>query len=509
MVFAAGIFVFLLSTQSIFAQDLPSLKADSKAVEYGLKAAAAEGLSWEDLAEISLWASGAEDPYAPAARGKPSFMDIIRGAATEITRAEDFPRGERERGEYILDFMFAKFLKSYSENQTRIDTLLVSGSYNCVSSAVFFVILARAAGLDAGGVITRDHAFVRILSGDEEIDVETTNPYGFDPGNRRDFHDRFGRVTGFAYVPAQNYRNRAAITPLELAALIFDNRIAGLESRGRFAEALSLALNREALLTAGEQAASAAAPTRAASAAPSPGLFAEPRKLAEDRIFNYGADLIRQGRESDALRWADLAAASRPDETRWNELIDAALNNLIAKLAAAKRFSEAWELLAAGEKRLTVSQAQAPLLAKLASARKALAGAELSSLAASVKNTSGADAALDVVTRNPRGAEPEIVRELSIFLTLKKGEFTAKEQSWRAAIAFTAGAAAEYRDRRLEEQLKAFTANRIAELHNSFAAAYNRKDFENAQNIIRAALEEFPGNSRFLRDMELVERALR
>jgi hypothetical protein len=58
----------------------PSLEPDPRAAEYAGRA----GLSWQDLTEISLWASGA-DPMAAAGRGKPSYTELV-AAGVEASR---------------------------------------------------------------------------------------------------------------------------------------------------------------------------------------------------------------------------------------------------------------------------------------------------------------------------------------------------------------------------------------------------------------------------------------
>ena len=64
-----------------------------------------------------------------------------------------------------------------------------------------------------------------VLVNGQQIDVETTNPFGFNPGARKDFTDSFGKVTGFAYVPPGNYSDRRSIGEKELLSLILYNRV--------------------------------------------------------------------------------------------------------------------------------------------------------------------------------------------------------------------------------------------------------------------------------------------
>jgi tetratricopeptide (TPR) repeat protein len=341
-----------------------------------------------------------------------------------------------------------------------------------------------AAGLEAKGVVTRDHAFITILTDSEVLDVETTNPYGFDPGNRRDFHDGFGKVTGFVYVPARNYRDRADISLPELISLIFNNRITELETRRRFAEAVPLAINRVALL--------------ADSGGREYSEFSiDPRKMAADRIFNYGASLLGAGKENEALTWADLAEPRFPDPGRWQEFTNAAINNFMVKLVQGHRFTEARTFLNARSSRLDPESYQ-----KL---DFMLTETELSRVVTAVKTIQEADAALALLD-DVSGASARI-KEMRIFVLLKKAEFLAKEQGWQAAIAFIEAAAADRGpDPRFDEYLRVFRSNRVADLHNAFADAYNKKDIEKARTIITEALKEFPEIRQLLSDKQLAGR---
>jgi hypothetical protein len=168
--------------------------------------------------------------------------------------------------------------------------------------------------------------------------VETTNLYGFDPGNRREFHDQFGKLTGFAYVPARNYRNRIDLSPLELISLILHNHIADLEQRGRYDVAVPVAVNRLSLL-AGRK-------TPAVS-----DFFADPGQDLRERILNYGVSLLNAGKEEEGLRWAVyagpvFAAAGVQPDPRWQNYINVLASNRTIKLCRAARFAEARGFLA-------------------------------------------------------------------------------------------------------------------------------------------------------------------
>ncbi len=143
--------------------------------------------------------------------------------------------------------------RKYDERQTRLDVLLATGRFNCVSSAVLYGLLARSLGLEFRAVQTPDHAFIRVLR-TKGWDVETTNPYGFDPGSRREFTDSFGRVTGYSYVPPGQYSRRKELGDKGLLALILYNRNAYDTEAGRYLEALQPAVDAHALRRDAESA---------------------------------------------------------------------------------------------------------------------------------------------------------------------------------------------------------------------------------------------------------------
>jgi tetratricopeptide (TPR) repeat protein len=462
----------------------PALEPDPQALEFARRG----NYSWQDIREIALWAStiGTQDASNWTAQA-----ELIKNTVTELLSMPDLSADAKELGEFILTFVHQRFLKSYVENQTRLDEIFRTGRYNCVSSAALYTVFATAVGLDVSGVMTKDHAFVTVNTGAELIDVETTNPMGFDPGNRREFHDGFGKLTGYAYVPARNYRDRTPISQLELVSLILTNRISELERRNRFSEAVPLAINRAALLK----------DRRNPVVSP---FFTDPQKDLIDRLLNYGSSLIKSGQEASALQWATLANGRYPGDERWQEFSYAALNNLLVKLVRSQRIADARNTLdtnAAILSRDNFNRLEALVL-----------DAELVQRSTAVRTAEETQALLQAIdTVRGRGVINESrIRELRNFIILKEGERLSSSESSLAAISYINAAIAEYgRDSQLENALRIYRNNRVAELHNAFADLYNSGDYEGAVRFIRAALEEFPGNRNLTQDLNLAEKALR
>ncbi|AEF83612.1 tetratricopeptide repeat domain protein [Treponema primitia ZAS-2] len=488
--FFAGALALVLAelafVHPLWAQTLqfPGLDPDPSASAF----ARVRDYNWQDIGEIGLWASSVGVSGANTA----AYAELIRNSAADLLALPDLPIDLRERGEFVLTFIHQRFLKGgYVEHQTRLDELFRTGRYNCVSSAVLYTVFASAAGLDVRGVMTKDHAFITVHIGDELIDVETTNPMGFDPGNRREFHDGFGRLTGFAYVPARNYRDRTAISQIELVSLILTNRISELETRGRYNEAVPLALNRAALLKDRRDPVVS-------------DFFSDPQKDLVDRLLNYGSSLMKSNQEAAALQWAALASRQYPDPVRWQEFIYADMNNLLVRLLRGQRIAEARDALEANKELLSPEN-----LVKLDTL---VVDAELVQLSARVKTAEEARDILQIIEYAlVRGSLTESrAREIRDFVILKEGERLSSAGASRDAIEYTEAALAKYgRDPQLEGSIRVYRSNRVAELHNAFAALFNAGDYEQANRFIRAALEEFPRDRNLTQDLSLVERALK
>jgi hypothetical protein len=196
-----------------------------------------EPLPVETIVDAALEFSGASDDEARAAK------DVMWGLLVKFRAEVADVSDQATLAERALTFLHRNVFVSYSVTQTRVDTALQTGVYNCVSSAVLYLVLARSVGLSVGAARTTDHAFCTVLINGQQLDVETTNPYGFNPGARKEFTDTFGRTTGYTYVPPGNYRDRRAIGEKELLSLILYNRVAEAMDVRDFRDAIQPAVS--------------------------------------------------------------------------------------------------------------------------------------------------------------------------------------------------------------------------------------------------------------------------
>jgi len=467
----------------------PRIEPDPKALEFFNLSNRNQDYSWTELAVISLWASG---------NTSSSNFEKIRSAVEALNKSKELPASDREKAEFILTFMHKNLLKSYSLHQTRIDTLLSNGKFNCVSSAVMYMILCKSTGLNTSGVMTKDHAFITVHVGNTDIDIETTNQYGFDPGNRKEFHDSNGNVTGFAYVPPQNYRDRQKINQIELISLIMSNNIAELERSNKYSEAVPVAVDRAALLTGSTLAANGNTQTY-----PDGALFEDPRKGLLDRLINYGSTLLKAGKEDDALRWAAAASPSCPDKDRWQEFSMAAANNRIIKYNKAGQTTEAIVFLE--NQKALLSEEDYKQLDAL------LIDGELLFMAQKISTAEEGFAVVDFIDQAHSGGRIAEKRadELLIFAVQKTAALlsAAPAHNWRAAVNFMERSIERFGSKReFEQALQVYRNNLATEYHNNFASAWNNKNLDEAERILNEGLAEFPNDRQLLKDKDTVNK---
>jgi tetratricopeptide (TPR) repeat protein len=483
-----AVLLFFIARTAAFSQNttFPRLQPDPKALEY-YRLGENNAYSWTALAQISLWASG--DISA-------SNTEKIRTACETIKTSPDLPDTDKDKAEYILKFMHKNILKSYSLYQTRIDTMLSTGRYNCVSSAVLYMILCQSLGIHTKGVMTKDHAFITIPIDGTNVDVETTNAYGFDPGNRKEFHDQFGKLTGFSYVPAQNYRDRQTISQIELVSLILNNRIADHEKLNQFAESVPVAIDRAALLTGSALTVDSITESHGV-------ILADPRNDLMDRLFNFGAMLVRAGKEEECLRWAAAASPVYPDEKRWQEFIMAAVNNCLMKLIRANKHADARIFIDA--QRQVLSEANFDKLDTI------LIDSELLGKANQIRAAADGDSVINAVDQARNGgkiAEKRAVELITFAVQKTASSLSASPAgNWREAIQYIETALSRFgANRELEQALNIYLGNLAADYHNRFAAEWNKKNYSEAERILNEGLAEFPGNRQLLSDRQTINR---
>lgn len=199
-----------------------------------------ESLSPDEIIEAAMIFSGeaVSGEIMTGVLGK--FGDLKETLSSKKYKKND----EAEKAERILLLMYDTLLKTYQEDKTTIGILFEKGEYNCVSSAVLFLALGKSQGLDVRGQKTTEHAFCKLYKNDDgKVDsyiVETTNPYGFNPGTQKKVEET-GNYLKYIYVPKINYSGQREVNDLYLCSLIASNLCSLAMKRDDYERAIPLA----------------------------------------------------------------------------------------------------------------------------------------------------------------------------------------------------------------------------------------------------------------------------
>jgi tetratricopeptide (TPR) repeat protein len=117
----------------------------------------------------------------------------------------------------------------YAWAQSRLTGIFEDGKYNCISSALLYIVLAREFGFRVQGVQLPSHAFVQLtLSNGKLIEVETTTPSGYDWIHDEAFYKKRAGVwfsaRGLPASTFKDYQSRKILEPLQLVALNMANQ---------------------------------------------------------------------------------------------------------------------------------------------------------------------------------------------------------------------------------------------------------------------------------------------
>ncbi|MEE4190462.1 MAG: transglutaminase family protein [Halieaceae bacterium] len=108
----------------------------------------------------------------------------------------------------------------YREEQSQLSRVFSHGEFNCISSAMLYVVAARKLDLPVDGVVLPSHAFVQLRLPGRTVEVETTSFTGFDVPHDEafysaDYSDWFS-ARSLAPPTYEDYLDRDIVSPYEL-----------------------------------------------------------------------------------------------------------------------------------------------------------------------------------------------------------------------------------------------------------------------------------------------------
>ncbi len=179
------------------------------------------------LLKLAVVASGNKRDFNSYKKIKKRIREFVETLKPEIAKTKTF----REKGSALHQAMHNEFfLKSkgsnptgYSLNQSRLTDIFTTQKYNCISSAMLYMILARYFNINVKGILLPTHAFVQIESPNGNIiEVETTSVTGYGWVHNKTFYKKqagkWFKLRGLRSSTYKDYQNRQILAPYLLIA---------------------------------------------------------------------------------------------------------------------------------------------------------------------------------------------------------------------------------------------------------------------------------------------------
>ena len=451
-------------------------------------------LTADEVFELSLLYSECPPDSSEGLRCTNQFEDI----KAKVTSSSFMELGMEDRGRAILKFLYENYLTAYGLNQTRVNVALQTGVYNCVSSALLYMAAAKAAGLDVRGQKTPDHAFCSIyVPGSKagqfkKIDVETTNPYGFNPGSRETIeHENV--IKGYYVVPKTYYSNRREVRDALFAGLIAGNLCSAYIDNNDYNNALPLGTARYlAVINDNSQAA------------------AEVRKEFDILAANF-INLVTE----DAQDFYNRLEWYRSFIDRWGMTsflqnnMDNAINNLLVFCFEEKNYElarEGWEKYKTyvSPKRVSVMEEMLVDTLIAASTQGFSPEEELSfvslELAKSENDSSG-------IFSSEASRKRMRLHLENIWLSILNTHMNNRD--YKAGYDVSIKALEQLpNSSKIKAMQKSFYNNCIALIHNAFANQANSRNYEAARKILLEGLEQFPDDRTLNNDLSQLKKII-
>ena len=229
--------IIFLTISSVVAKDIKvPQETASLRITYDGKPFEGENLSGSDILLFSILFEG-EDL---SAEDFEVFQEYYNDLLEKVRKGRT--HNELENAELIMKVMYDNVLSNYSRRQTKLSVMFKTGNYNCVSSSLLFLALAKDCGLDARIQETSVHAFITVYTKDgQKFDVETTNPAGVNPGEKKMISQNSSGSKKYTIVPKTYYSNRVEISDRKAVTLPAKNICAELSDKNEFEKGIPLA----------------------------------------------------------------------------------------------------------------------------------------------------------------------------------------------------------------------------------------------------------------------------
>ncbi|MCR4735912.1 MAG: hypothetical protein K5829_13010 [Treponema sp.] len=448
-----------------------------------------DSLSPDEIIKLSLLFS--ECPLN--SREAKLVLDKFENIKKEASSKKYMEMAEEERGRAVLKLIYRDTLKTYKEEQTKVNIAFINGKYNCLSSALIYMAAAKAVGLDVRGVKTPLHAFCSVYvkdsssGGKRRIDVETTNPYGFNPGSKEAV-DNESLIKKYYLVPKKNYSNRQEVSDKVFTGLIAQNLCAGYILSGEYTKAIPLGAAEYNFIIDEKS---------------------EAQKEVRKNFDILPGNFVNQ-KPKNAEEYADLVNWFTSFIDRWKmtkslqNTMNIIASNLIVYCCQEENYNLAIESWNKNKKYLDnegLAKNEVLLVdVKILTATDGLAPEE------QIKVTN------DILRSNEFKSEASISRAkeyLENFWIMKLNELMSEKNFEEGYEAAKKAQNLFPKNAGIRQMGKNFYNNCIAVIHNKFAKMANEKKYNGAKKIIEEGLKKYPNDSTLKKDLSTINKILK
>ena len=400
-----------------------------------------------------------------------------------VTSKDFMSLPEKERAEKILSQMYSDVLIQYESGQTRIDTMFEQGTYNCVSSSLLYMALCKAAKISVKAQRTPLHLFCTVTVQGSRIDVETTNPLGFEPGVKKNV-SKSGNSTRYAVIPKANYSGRHEVSDKMAVSLVARNLTSSYMKANNFERAVPLAVTRLVFLQDEKDTAN------------------DSRQDLDTACTNYVVYLQKKNLFFDALSWADALVDRWGSSVSFQKTYDNAIYNCIVGFCNADDYENAEECLEDRKNRVSAKQKE--------ELEEAIFLQKTNYRVKAITNYDQAIAFLNQELGNPVAKRSQNVRkkltETIEYTWLKKIDSIAASGDYIKAAACADSALAAFGgSAKLRNAKRQNLYNHSVTVHNAFAKLANEKKYDEALEEVDKGLEVNPSSDILKKDKRSVE----
>lgn len=408
------------------------------------------------------------------------YSDLEKKVLTSLEN-----QSQSQIAEKILSVMYENLLVQYREQQTKLNVMFQNGTYNCVSSALLYFALAKSVGLSVVGVKTPNHAFCSVFIDGQKIDVETTNPYGFNPGQKR-ILEKTENSTKYAVIPKKYYSNRKDISVKTFISLVGSNLTSYYVEKNDYENAIPLAATVMIFRT-GENESE----------------FLEGREIFDVPSLNYSATLENKNLHIESISWLEKVISRYGINQKTQNALDASVNNAVANFCTQNDFLAAEQIFENHKNQISPNfqkeLSQTIFLSKTQSNLDSLSDEEaIKYLQEQYKNSLSAEKSVKSFLDNwQEYYYLKLIQEKS-----NKKEYLEAAKIVDEALNFLPNS------RNLKNAKTQVWYNHDIEFHNLIATCVNNHQYEEALQLVEKGLSENPTSKTLQNDKRRLEKIM-